>query len=102
MIKIVFLPPVMKYFKKLKDKQLKKLFQHKVDEILADPLIGEEKKGDLRGIRCCDIYYNRTNYELAYTLEYVVDEVTGERTTVIVIMTGTREKLYDELKRYWL
>ena len=102
MIKIVFLPPVMKYFKKLKDKQLKKFFQHKVDQILADPLIGEEKKGDLRGIRCCDIYYNRTNYELAYTSEYVVDEVTGERTTVIVIMTGTREKLYDELKRYWL
>ena len=40
--------------------------------------------------------------ELTYKLEYVVDEVTGERTTVIVIMTGTREKLYDELKRYWL
>lgn len=40
--------------------------------------------------------------ELTYKLEYIVDEVTGERTTVIVIMAGTREKLYDELKRYWL
>lgn len=40
--------------------------------------------------------------ELTYKLEYVVDEVTGELTTVIVIMAGTRENFYDELKRYWL
>ena len=102
MTKIVFLPPAMKYFKKLKDKQLKTLFQNMVDKISADPLIGVEKKGDLSGIRCCDIYYNRTNYELGYTLEYVMDDITGDITTVIVIMAGTRENFYEQLKRYWL
>ena len=68
MTELRILPPAAKYLKKLKDSHLKKLFQNTIDEILENPLIGEEKKGDLRGIRCCDIYYNRTNYELAYTI----------------------------------
>ena len=48
-----------------------------------------------------DIYYNRTNYELAYTLEYIRSEDTENPEVVIVIMAGTREDFYDELKRYW-
>ena len=53
-----FLPPAAKYFKKLKDKHLKKIFQDAVDAILENPMIGEEKHGDLRGIRSYDIYRN--------------------------------------------
>ena len=41
-----------------------------------------------------DIYYNKTNYELAYTIE----EYNGE--IIVVIMAGTRENFYDQLKRY--
>ena len=41
-----------------------------------------------------DIYYNKTNYELAYTLEYLEDKV------IVVIMAGTRENFYDQLKQY--
>ena len=40
------------------------------------------------------IYYNRTNYELAYTVEYLEDKV------IVVIMAGTRENFYDQLKQY--
>ena len=40
------------------------------------------------------IYYNKTNYELAYTIERVGEEL------VVVVMAGTRENFYDQLKRY--
>lgn len=94
MAQLRILPPAAKFLKKLKDKKLKALYQKAIDSILEDPLIGEAKTGDLAGIFGYDIYYNKTNYELAYTIEYVEDRV------VVVIMAGTRENFYDELKRY--
>jgi mRNA-degrading endonuclease RelE of RelBE toxin-antitoxin system len=100
MAQLRILPPAAKYIKKLKDKKLKKLFQEAIDEILINPTIADEKTGDLRGIRSYDIYYNRINYELAYTLEYVQQENSDEVDIVVVIMAGTRENFYDELKRY--
>ena len=102
MTEIRILPPAAKYLKKLRDKTLKKLFQEAIDRILEDPSIGEEKKGDLRGVRCFDIYYNKTNYELAYTVEEFIDPESGETKTIIVIMAGTRENFYEQLKQYWL
>jgi len=41
-----------------------------------------------------DIYYNKTNYEIAYT----VKDIDGE--TVLIVLAGTRENFYRELKRY--
>ena len=79
---------------KLKDKRLKALYQEAIDRILEDHTVGEAKTGDLAGVFGYDIYYNKTNYELAYTVEYVEGKV------VVVIMAGTRENFYDELKRY--
>ena len=92
------LPPAAKYLKKLNDKKLKSLFQEAIDLILKNPEIAEEKTGDLKGIRSYDIYYNRINYELAYTVEKV--EHDGIEELVVVIMAGTRENFYNELKRY--
>ena len=92
------LPPAAKDLKKLKDKKLKSLFQEAIDLILKNPEIAEEKTGDLKGIRSYDIYYNRINYELAYTVEKV--EHDGIEELVVVIMAGTRENFYNELKRY--
>ena len=102
MTELRFLPPAAKYLKKLKDKKLKKLFQDAVDKIMADPFAGDEKKGDLLGVRSYDIFYNRTNYELAYTIETYTDEISGEQKTVVVIMAGTRDNFYEQLKQYWL
>ena len=89
-----FLPPAAKFLKKLKDKKLKALYQETIDKICEDHLAGELKTGDLAGVYGYDIYYNKTNYELAYTVEYVEDKV------IVVIMAGTRENLYDQLKQY--
>lgn len=94
MTEIRFLPPAAKYIKKLKDKKLKALYREAIDRIREDPSVGEAKIGDLSGVYGYDIYYNKTNYELAYTVEYQEDEI------IVVIMAGTRENFYEELKRY--
>lgn len=94
MTEVRFMAPAKKFFKKLKDKQLKLLYQEAIDLIREDQTVGEEKTGDLSGIYGYDIYYNKTNYELAYSVEYQDDKI------IVVIMAGTRENFYEELKRY--
>jgi len=89
------MPQAEKYFKKLKEKQLKLAYREALIEISADPYnAGELKSGDLSGIYCRDVYYNKTNYEIAYRIY----EENGK--TVVIILAGTRENFYLELKRY--
>lgn len=94
MTEVRFLPPAEKFIKKIKDKKLKMLFLEAVDRIRDDHTAGEAKTGDLFGVYGYDIYYNKTNYELAYTIEYREDKM------IVVIMAGTRENFYDQLKQY--
>ncbi|MBR3948122.1 MAG: type II toxin-antitoxin system RelE/ParE family toxin [Clostridia bacterium] len=94
MYEIKFLPPAARFIKKIKDKKLKELYKNAIDKIREDYTVGELKTGDLSGIYSIDIFYNKTNYELAYTVEYAENEI------VVVIMAGTRENFYEELKRY--
>ena len=94
MTEVRFLPPAAKFLKKCKDKKLKLLYKQAVDKIKEDHTIGEAKQGDLSGIYCYDIFYNKTNYEVAYRGEYVNDKM------IVVIMAGTRENFHEELKRY--
>ncbi len=84
----------VKYFKKIKDQKLKSLYLNTINKLQSDPYIGEQKKGDLAGIYSIDIYYNRTNYELAYRI------YEKENKTVVVILAGTRENFYEQLRRY--
>ena len=79
-----------KYFKKLKDKKLKEKFAEAIKKIKENPEIGEMKKSDLAGIYGYDIFYNKINYELAYTIKKIV----------IVLLAGTRENFYKTLKKY--
>ena len=90
----VILPGAARFLKKLKEKALKSKFQEAMDLICENPHIGEAKTGDLSGVFCYDIFHAGINYELAYTLI----EHNGE--TVVVILAGTRENFYEELKRY--
>lgn len=89
-----FLSPVAKFIKRLKDKKLKILYQEAIDKIRADHTVGEAKTGELSGVYGYDIYYNKTNFELANTVEYLEDKV------IVVIMAGIRENFYDQLKQY--
>lgn len=94
MYEIRFTGAAEKFLKKLKEKGLKNAFQVALEEISNDPYIGELKTGDLAGVYGYDVYYSKTNYELAYRI-YEVDS-----QMVVVILAGTRENFYDELKRY--
>ena len=95
MYELRYKPPVEKYFKKLKEKGLIAAFRDALLKISEDPYnAGEEKKGDLAGIYCCDVFYGKTNYEIAYQ----IFEEDGQ--FVVVILTGTQENFYQELKRY--
>lgn len=91
---IRFLPPAAKFLKKLRDKQLFEKIRKMIDDIVKNPYIGEEKTGDLEGLLCCGFNYDGTSYRIAYTLREIHDEM------VVVVMIGTRENFYDELKRY--
>ncbi|NSW93054.1 MAG: type II toxin-antitoxin system RelE/ParE family toxin [Firmicutes bacterium] len=94
MYEIRFTRAAENYLKKVKEKGLKKAFQRALIEISSDPYIGELKTGDLAGVYFYDVYYSKTNYELAYRI------YEEEGQMVVVILAGTRENFYDELKRY--
>ena len=84
-----------KYFKKLKEKGLISAYRAALMKIAADPYAaGEAKIGDLAGVYCRDDYYNKTNYELAYRI------LEEDGQLVVVILAGTRENFYQELKLY--
>ena len=85
MTQVQILPPAAKFLKKLKDKKLKSLYKEAIEMICEDYSIGEEKTGDLAGMY---------GYELTYRVRQLDDLI------IIVIMAGTRENFYEELKRY--
>jgi len=95
MYQVNFSSQASKYFKKLKDKQLKAEFLEAIKKISENPYIGEMKKGDLSGIYGLDVRYDGINYEIAYLIE----EIEGK--IVVIILAGTRENFYEELKRYY-
>lgn len=84
----------LKKYKKTNRKLYEKI-DFCIKEILKNPYYGSMKSGDLKGIYSVDIYYSGVNYELAYKIHY--DE-NGDK--IIVLLFGTRENFYKELKRY--
>nr|WP_312853874.1 type II toxin-antitoxin system RelE/ParE family toxin [Thermoactinomyces mirandus] len=92
---VVYLPPAEHYLKKLKEKPLKRLYHEAILSISANPYIWEAKTGDLAGIYGYDIKYKGTSYEIAYR---IYEDENGN--VVVVILCGTRENFYNELKRF--
>jgi hypothetical protein len=88
------MPSAERYFKKIKEKPLKLAFKDAIDKILYDPYIGQPKTGDLAGFYCYDVFYKNSNYEIAYIIKEMDNKL------VIVVLAGTRENFYEELKRY--
>lgn len=94
MYEIQFSSAAERYFKKLKEKPLKQTYEKALLDLRKDPYIGEPKRGDLVGIYGYDVKYKSVNYEVAYTIH----EVNGQK--LIVLLAGTRENFYEQLKRY--
>ena len=93
MYKISYSKPAERYLKKIKDKQLLRAFKSAIDRLKENPYIGTQKTGDLRGIYGYDVKYSGVNYELAYRI------YEEENQLIVVILAGTRENFYEELKR---
>ena len=77
-----------------KKKKCNKNSKNAIKKIKENPEIGEMKKSDLAGIYGYDIFYNKINYELAYTIKI------EDKKIVIVLLAGTRENFYKTLKKY--
>lgn len=95
MYEIQFSTAAQKYFKKLRDKKLKNTFYEALHKISDNPYIGAQKNGDLATVYGYDVRYNGVNYELAY----LISEIEGKM--VVILLAGTRENFYEELKRMY-
>jgi len=82
-----------RYFKKMVDKKLKDAFKSAIDIVRDNPYVGTRKVGDLKGIFGYDVKYAGSNYELAYR---IYEE--GNKY-IVIVLAGTRENFYEELKR---
>lgn len=87
----------VKFLKKIRksNKELYGVINNAIIQITEEPYIGGSKSGDLKGVFSLDIRHNGINYELAYKID--MDE---KGDYVLIIMIGTREKFYENLKRY--
>lgn len=94
MYELRYLPGAERHFKKIKDKGLKTAFRTALIKIAENPYIGQAKIGDFSGIYGFDVYYNKANYEIAYRI------YEEDGNVVVVLLAGTRENFYKELKRY--
>ncbi len=94
MYELLFSPQAKRFFRKLKEKSLIKAYKKAFLELKKNPYIGQPKRGDLSGIYGFDVKYKGINYEIAYT----ISEVNGKK--VVVLLAGTRENFYQQLKRY--
>ncbi|MCL4386609.1 MAG: type II toxin-antitoxin system RelE/ParE family toxin [Cyanobacteria bacterium] len=95
MYEIQFSTAAQRYFKKLRDKKLKNAFYEALHKISENPYTGIQKSGDLATVYGYDVHYNGVNYELAY----LISETGGKM--IIILLAGTRENFYEELKRMY-
>ena len=72
-------------------KQEKKRLDDQILKIIADPSIGSEKRGDLRGVYVHKFKLQTVRYLLAYRF-------VGENLELIMI--GPHENYYRDLKSY--
>jgi mRNA interferase RelE/StbE len=83
-------PSFAKQKKKLKKNQIKKL-DEAVKAIMANPDIGDLKKGDLQGIR---VY----KYKVGKNLVLLAYEIEG--STLYLYSFGSHQNFYRELGKY--
>lgn len=95
-LQIELLPAARRYFKSIrKNKVLLQKYEKIIETIQKNPLAGKQNQGDLARIYTIDFRHQRTNYELAYTIVQETDN-----RILLIILAGTRESFYEELKRY--
>ncbi|MDR1606398.1 MAG: type II toxin-antitoxin system RelE/ParE family toxin [Streptococcaceae bacterium] len=83
---------VIKSIKKLSDKRLKAIISDIIFiEIPSDPFKGTAKHGDLAGIWTWQFKYQKTDYRIAYQI--------NQDKIIPILLVGSHENFYDQLKR---
>ena len=72
-------------------KQEKELLDAEIKKIAENPMIGDEKKGDLRGVHVYKFKIKSVQYLLSYRMI---------KAGLELIMIGLHENYYRELKSY--
>lgn len=100
----VYHSPFQQFVKK-QHKPLKAAVEDAVEEVLADPSVGEFKKGDLQGVQVFKFKFQRVEYLMAYRMPAFAAG-TGAANLEIELLAvdfykvGSHENFYEELKRY--
>ncbi len=89
-MKTLFAPAFRRFVKK-QSIPLQLAIQDEVDSASNNPGIGEEKKGDLTGLRVHKFRFHQQEYLIAYETA---------KGNLIFVMIGTHENFYRDLKRY--
>lgn len=94
--------PFLQYVKKA-HKPLQLAIEDVVEDLCANPDIGEAKLGDLVGIWVYKFKFNRQEYLIAYRPPS--EEIRGQEMDIELLIidfyqVGSHENFYDELKRY--
>lgn len=79
----------------MRNKKLKNTLYEALNKISGNPYAGIQKSGDLAGVYGYDVYHNGVNYELAYLISET------ERKMIVILLAGTRQNFYEELKRMY-
>ncbi len=101
-MKANFKRPFSQYVKKAR-KPLQLVIEDAVEDICANPDIGEAKRGDLAGIWVHKFKFQRQEYLMAYRPPTA--EQRRPRAEIAFLMidfyqVGSHENFYEELKRY--
>lgn len=83
--------PAFRKFVKKQNRAFQLAIEDEVYGILNTPQAGEQKKGDLVGLRVHKFKFHGQEYLVAYTIE---------ARDVVFYMIGTHENFYRELKSY--
>lgn len=89
-MKIIQSPLFARTVKKIHQNE-KKVLDDEIRNIIANPLIGDEKKGDLKDIFVYKFKINNRQYLLSYRIKQNVLEL---------ITIGSHENYYRDLKTY--
>jgi len=84
------MPRFKKYVKKL-PRHFQQVILDEVEDVLANPHVGELKKGDLAGFRVHKFTMNRQLALMAYK---------AEKDFLVLYQVGPHENFYINLKRY--
>lgn len=96
-------PPFLAFVKK-QHKPFQLVIEDAVEDVCANPNIGEAKTGDLQGIWVHKFTHNRQQYLMAYrpptAEELKAEGVDIELLFIDFYQTGTHENFYATLKKY--